>query len=242
MLAKTRALSLHYIKYGETGIVWYAYTRRFGRVALLVQGVRKSRARMGLNLFQPLQVGDIDFYHKEKPGLMRLKEIKSCHCADNLPLGPEKNAIALFLAEMLYKTLKEEVKNEDQFDFIESRVAMLDNLQGDYAVFYLKFLLDYTLYLGFFPNTNDMDGAHYFDLKNGVFARHDPMHEFTIHGETLLLMKDLVASGEDPNPALKAPRDERKKLLHALLDYYLLHTEGFSSLKSVAVLEGVFGG
>ncbi len=100
MLSKTRAIMLHYIRYNETSVIAYCYTKNFGRISLIIQGVRKKNAKVRLNLLQPLQINEIDFYFKEKPGLMRLKEIRSCHLADNVLFDTSKSTIALFLAEI----------------------------------------------------------------------------------------------------------------------------------------------
>jgi len=242
MLTKTKAIILHHIKYGESSVIAYCYTLDYGRLSLIVQGVRKKNAKTRLNLLQPLQINEIDFYYKEKHGLLRLKEIRSFHRADELLFDTAKSAVALFLAELFYKTLKEEVKNTEQFQFIEDSISNLCRLEKGYPAFYLKFLLDYSMLLGFYPNTDNLKGARYFDLMNGVFLSHLPNHEFNIEGEPMQTLIKLLETENEQISEIIISNTQRDGLLNALLDYYMLHMEGVTSLKSLQVLRELFHG
>ncbi|MBS3776366.1 MAG: recombination protein O N-terminal domain-containing protein, partial [Bacteroidales bacterium] len=40
MIAKTRAIALHHIKYSDTSVILTAYTEAFGRISFMLQGIR----------------------------------------------------------------------------------------------------------------------------------------------------------------------------------------------------------
>ena len=242
MLSKSKAIVLHAIKYSESSVIAYCYTQHFGKISFLVQGVRKKNAHIKFNQLQPLQVNDIDFYYKEKHGLMRIKDLRSCHIADELLFETQKSTIALFLSEILYKTLKEEIKNNDQFLFIENNIAMLNNLENGFVAFYIKFLVDYSLYLGFYPNTDDQANSGFFDLRNGIFLKNQPAHEFYISGELLKIFEAFLNSDERQIYQQKISNIMRNNLLNTILDYYMLHMDGFTNLQSLNVLRDLFHG
>ena len=54
----------------------------------------------------------------------------------------------------------------------------LDNI----GLFHIKFLLDLTRYMGFYPNLSE-NKAPYFDLQEGCMSHHKPKHPF-IEGTT----------------------------------------------------------
>ena len=56
MIYKTKGIVLHHIKYGDSGIIVYMYTRELGRQTFMIQGVRKKKATTKINMFQPLKV------------------------------------------------------------------------------------------------------------------------------------------------------------------------------------------
>ena len=240
MLSKTKAIFLHTIKYSETSVVAYCFTEQYGRISFLIPGVRKRNARIRMNLLQPLQINEIDFYYKEKHGLMRIKELRSLHLADQIIFDTQKSTVALFLAEILYKTMKEEVKNESLYAFVEEWIRGLDQHSSSFPAFYCRFLLDYAQFLGFYPNIEKWEDSGYFDLKNGIFRTLCPNHEFFITGKELDHMKNLLISDVEEIYSMHIPNQVRDALLNRIMDYYLLHNEGLTGFKSLAVLREVF--
>ena len=240
MLTKTKAIILHSIKYGDTGVIAYVYTLHYGRLSLLVQGVRKKNARIRLNNLQPLQVLDIDFYYKEKNEMHRLKELKPVLSQDSILFDINKTTVALFVAEILYKTLKEHVNNETLFYFLVKKIEELELLKENLSLFHIQFLFDFTLYLGFFPNSDNIETSAYFNMREGIFTRLKPGHEFYVTGELLDYFRKMFYREDTIAEKERIPVFYRNELLNILLDYYLLHIDTFGNLKSLSVLKDVF--
>lgn len=230
---------LHSIKYGETSVIARVFTREFGLQSYLVPGVRKAKARIRQNLFQPLCILDMIVYHKEKEGLHRIKEITSPHPYESIPYDIPKTTIALFLAEMLHHSIKSHEANPALFDFIRDALLALDRTKERTADFHLVFLMRLTGYLGFFPRNNYDNLQCYFHLQDGLFKDRPGSPELSLDKSLSRWFHMLIASGMQAHTAFAAPKELRKALLVTMIDYYKLHLEGFQEVKSHAVLEMV---
>ena len=116
---KTRGIVLRTVKYGETSLIVDLFTELFGRQSYLVNGVRtSSRKGMGkANLFQPAANLELEAYHQELKNLQRLKEFRWATLYQHLYFDVLKNSVALFMVELLQKTLKQPEPNPIQFFF-----------------------------------------------------------------------------------------------------------------------------
>ena len=76
MLHKSRGIILTSTDYGEASLVVKIYTALFGIQSYLINSVRKRNARIHSNIFQPLTPVDLVVYHKNRPGLQRISEIR----------------------------------------------------------------------------------------------------------------------------------------------------------------------
>src|SRR5215216_6467531 len=128
MLHKTKGIVLRTIKYGETSLVVTMFTELFGLQSYLVNGVRtpnkKGTARA--NLFQPAAILDLIAYRNEFKNLQRLKEFKWGFLYQHILSDVRKNAVALFMVELLSKCLKQPEANAELFYFVEDALHHLD--------------------------------------------------------------------------------------------------------------------
>src|SRR5262249_12523630 len=108
-LHKTRAIVLRAVKYGETSLIVTILTELFGIQSYLVNGVRASTKKGSgkANLFQPAAVLDLVVYHNELRNLQRMSEFRWGHLYQHIFSDVRKNAVALFMAELLTKCLKQ---------------------------------------------------------------------------------------------------------------------------------------
>ena len=56
MKYKSRAITLTYIKQGESSIISKIFTEKHGLQSFIIKGVRSKKAKKKLGLFQPLAV------------------------------------------------------------------------------------------------------------------------------------------------------------------------------------------
>ncbi|MDP5140324.1 MAG: DNA repair protein RecO, partial [Spirosomaceae bacterium] len=126
MLHKTRGIIINFIAYRETSIITKVYTEEFGIQTYIENGVRSSRGRNRMALFQPATLLDLVVYMNPKKDIQRISEIKCNNPYQTLPYDVLKSSIALFMTEILHKTLKEESENKPLFNFLNQTLIDLD--------------------------------------------------------------------------------------------------------------------
>lgn len=239
MLFTTKGIVLHHFKYSEKSVIAKVYTEKFGLQSYILNGVRSTKSKNKAVYLQPLSLVEISANHKENKGLQQVRSIQLDTVYESIPFNIGKTSIAFFLAEILYKTIKEEETNYTLFKFLYNALQVLDLKETNYANFHLIFMAQLCHFLGIPPQNKEIESKYiYFDLQEGVFLRHQPPHQsFKDSTISSLLIKVLNANFDTPN--LSFSYSDRKKVLTALLDYYNLHLSNFENLKSLAVLEEV---
>lgn len=240
MLDKTRAIVLHSTKYSDTSVIVQLYTERFGRLSLMQTVSRGRKAQARASLLQPLFLLDVDIYYRSKREIQRGKEINLESTFRSIPYDAVKSSLALFMAEVLFKTLREEESNQSLFDFLYHSILILDTQEGAMGNFHLCFLVQLSRYLGFLPSNNYSAENKYFDVLAGSFCPFQPRHvhyfsPVVSEKFSQLLSLSLVDAGR-----VELSKPLRNELLEGILEYYQIHVDGMGTLKSLAVLKEVF--
>jgi DNA repair protein RecO (recombination protein O) len=241
MLHKTRGIVFKTTDYGESSVIVQVFTEKFGLISYLVNGAKKPKAKIARNTLQPLHLLDLVVYHKTTGSVQRIKELKNNPLLQTIPYDIIKSSIAIFLNEVLYKAVRQQGTDENLFGFIFSAIEWLDHQTSGLANFHLLFLVQLTRYLGFYPDRYLADDAAYFDLKDGVFCRYKPNSVLYLSPPHTQNFNNLLQLNFERAGQLKLSNDDRRYLLQKLLDYYALHIEGFSMVRSHEVLEEVLG-
>ena len=236
METTTEALILKKVPYSGSSMITAGYTRKHGVMSFIVRGLGKKRGNK-LSALEPLSVVDITFHFREKYDVQTAKEINAKLSSGGLFYDPIKGSIQLFLAEMLYKSLREEAPDEDLFDYITSSLQYFHS-GTDHTYFHLIFLIRLTKFFGFFPKGDLDEHMCFFDLQNGVFTSDENSSLHTLdrmdsQGFSILIHADYSSN-------LEFQGDLRRRLLKSLVDYYRLQLEGFGEVKSLPVLMEVF--
>ncbi|MCX6245008.1 MAG: DNA repair protein RecO [Bacteroidetes bacterium] len=241
MLHQTKGIALHATKYSETSSVVKIYTELFGLQPYLVKGTRKQHARMKPGLFQPLTLLDLVVYHKEKTSLQTLKEAHYSHPYQSIPFDIRKSSVALFINELIYKTIHEEEPHPELFSFLYDSCLHLDSTTENLALFHLVFSLHLTRYLGCMPQMNFSERTPIFNLREGTFQGAVPEHRDYLDAETSKIMHQLLVTPENETASVHISVKTRDALLEAILVYYRLHVAGFREIQSHHVLHTVLG-
>ncbi|MFA6126478.1 MAG: DNA repair protein RecO [Bacteroidales bacterium] len=240
MLEKTLGIVLKQIKYGETSIIAQVYTRRWGRIGIMVPGARGSLKNRRAYLFQPLTILEMEVYFKPSRDLQKIKEVKNHSPFMHLTGDPVKSSVALFLSEILNKSLREEEPNEELFDFLDSHIQFLDLADQGIANFHLYFLIRFSRYLGFYPSQPPAQKDLWFDLAHGTFSASPPMHDSFLTPELTSLLIRFLSIQADDLASIEMARRTRIELLEGILSYYYHHLEGLGEIKSHTVLHALF--
>lgn len=235
----TPAIVLHSTKYSDSAVILTVYTSELGRASYFVRNSSKKKSSFRNALLQPLTILNINALHQNGKTIHQLKEIQTKHPFSSIPFNPIKNALALFIAEILYKALRHEEADEQLYYFLENSILELDGATIDVANFHLVFLVKFSRYLGFEPSTNDSK-YNYFDLINGIFVATPPQHGNYLGGETCSDFSALLGLNYDAMSELVLTRKRRSILLEKLLDFYQFHLEDFRGLQSMTILKSLF--
>ncbi len=238
MQVTTKAIVLISLKYGDTSLIVKAFTASDGLKSYLLKGVLTSkRGKLKSAYFQPLSQLELVANHKNKGTLESIREVKVNYHYQTLHTDISKNAMALFLAEVLGNSVREEERNEPLFEFLEASLQWFDTHEA-ISNFHLYFLIRLTKYFGFYPDTNDM-GTVCFDLQEGEFTNTPSLNPI-LTGENLSFFKRFLGINFDEVQRIKMNKTNRQELLKSLVLYYELHLQGFRNPKSLAVLNEVF--
>lgn len=220
MIFKTRGIVFRFTKFQETSIIVTIFTDRFGLQSYMVNGVRSKSAKNKIALYQPLTLLNLVVYHREHANIERIREVSCLHPYHTLTSDIRKSTQAMFIAEILNKTVKEESHTGEVFDFITTSLITLDSLPAHYENFHLLFLLKLSRFLGFgIYNTSDV-----LDMNAGKDID-KPVQDL------------LRAEYETP---LNITSMQRQTLLDLLLRFYARHIEHLGEVKSVQVLREIF--
>lgn len=239
MLTKTTGLVLRIIKYSDKSSIVTVYSREFGRVSYVVYGLNGKKSGIRSACFLPLSLIEITAAYHPGKELQQLKEVRILNNLTSIYTHPLKNALSLFTAELLYKTLKQPESEKHIFDFLEQAVLLLEQNEAQIANFHLIFMMKLSGYLGFEPNQEEKN-TRYFDLMNGVFLTSKPLHSHFLSAEMSSLFNSLLHLSFESANTLVLSREKRNELLNVLIEYYKLHVPEFYGLNSVSVLHEIF--
>jgi DNA repair protein RecO (recombination protein O) len=239
MLHKTRGIILKTTLYSENSVVVQIFTEKFGIQSYMINGVKKPRAKISMNMLQPLHLVDMVAYYKHNTGIQRVSELRPAPVYSSIPYNIVKSTITQFLNEVLYKSIRQQTTDEHLFDFIFSAMCWFDECGSATVNFHLAFLLKLSRFLGFAPSTITKSDDNYFDLQEGEFKSRTPAHPNFLSKEDAFLFISLFTSPFEKIDEIKLDNKTRRFILDKILVYYTLHTASFGDILSHQVLEDV---
>lgn len=236
MISKTRGIVLRNTNYAENSIVTKIFTSEFGIQAYLVNGVRNNKGAIKISVLQPLNILEMEVYHKSVEGIQRIKEARPDPLLMTVGSDINKSCISMFMLEILNRTLNEEAESIYLYDFVEDSIIHLDTCKSELALFPHYFLLQLSKYLGFFPEL-DYSVNLTLDLHEGrMLAEPDNNAQYALNSSENELLKQLGSTKINDLGNLKSPRNIRSSLLNKLIVYYQLHMAGNAQFKSLEIL------
>lgn len=226
MIAETQGIVLNYIKYKETSIIVKIYTQKFGLKSFIVNGIRSKKAKRSIGLFQPLTLLEIQLYYYENRELLRLSDAKISQATPVISQNIIKSTLALFVTEVLGKTLTHEHHENNQlYQFLRDSVLILDALEKNIEDFHLLFLIEYSVFLGL--DLMDPEQIELVQLSNSEKDYLELLISYSY--DDLNTLQTSLISGSS-----------RKACLEAILSYFNHHLGNMIEIKSLKVLHRIF--
>lgn len=211
MIFSTRAIVLQAFPFNDTSHIVSLYTLSHGRLGVLVRGINSKSKRFNSNYFQPLTIMDIELQYLENRELQRLKDISLIFSPTQIVFDIRKNCIAQFLCEFLNKTLRESEANALQLEYLMNAVRLLEIIDKGVENFHVVFLLQFSKFLGVYPDRNTLTGTLSF----------------------------IAHSSLETCDNLRLTRLQRNDMFQQLLLHYATHFEGVHQFKSIKVLHEI---
>lgn len=237
---KGRGIVLHTLKYGDSSMVAYLLTDVGGRRTYMVQGVRSRSGRGSkLALFQPMFPVEFEGLESPRQQMDRFKEVRAGFSLRNLPFDVRKSTMALFMAEVLYRLVRESEPNEALFGFVWSSAEALDAMDDGVSNFHLWFLANLSRLLGYRPGNDYTPGA-WFDIREGLYTAVRPTHPGVMTQECASLLERMLCCDVRRLGEVELNREQRSDFLSAMLAYFGYHLDAVSAVQSVRILREVF--
>ena len=244
-LHKTKGIILRAVKYGETSLIVTIFTELFGVQSYIVNGVRTStkKGTGKANLFQPTAILDLVVYYNELKHLNRIKEFKWHYLYKHIFSDVPKNAVALFMIELLTKCLKQPEANPELFEFCEDAFMHLDESNDAVmANFPLFFALHLPAFFGFRISDDYSEENSILDMQEGTFVSERPDHFHLLEVKKAEETSELIKIMQPEElEQIKLNHDFRRQLLFAYETYYALHIQDFGTMKTLPVLREILG-
>lgn len=239
MLQTTRGIVFHTVPYSDNRIIAKIYTEFSGVESFMVNISRSKKGKIKNNLLQPLTQLDLVVDYRDRNSLHTVRELSCSVPYKHLQEDIVKTSIALFLAEVLYKSVKEEEANEQLYSFIANSLHILDLQEEGVANFHLVFLLQLTKFLGFYPQPNFSGEKSIFDLRDGVFRDKFPDHLHYLDAAEARMFENLSLLNYSTMETFPLSGEMRRIMVKHILRYYDLHLHNMHEVKSHQVLEVV---
>lgn len=239
MLQSTKGIIFHTLPYSDNRVIAKIYTEEFGLRSYIVTVSRSKKGKIKNSLLQPLTQVDVVADYRGNKTLHSIREISVRVPYQHLHEDIIKTSLALFVAEVLYKSVREEESNPQLFSFLSHSLLILDLQQEGVANFHLVFLLQLTKYLGFFPQENNAGPNSVFDLRDGVFRPTFKDHPMFMDAPESRVLEHLLPLNFENMHTLPLSGEARRVVVKHLLRYFELHLDTVHDIKSHHVLEAV---
>jgi DNA repair protein RecO (recombination protein O) len=152
-----------------------------------------------------------------------------------------KNAVAVFMIELLTKSLKEPEPNPDLFYFTEDALLALDNASPTIAAnMPLFFGLHLAVFFGFRISDEYSSTYQFLDLEEGRFVATQPQHANYLEGKEAEVISQLLKTMHPSDLAdLQLNHEFRRKLLQWIELFYAINIQDFGTLKTLPVLREI---
>lgn len=230
-----RAIALQVIPTNDKGGVVRLFTEAHGLRAYYTSLGKKA------SLFQPMSLLDIEEREQRQGSMMNLREAQRAVVLQSVPFNPMKAAVALFMAELLNRSVAEDQVNDALFNYSWHSIEALD-LDDRVSVYPILFLGRLLRFIGIAPPEapGSQSAAKFLDLMHGEWLYDPPMHSQFLSAEESRVFSASLHVSQADFESLKLSRSQRRDLLDHLLRYLQIHMNNDREVKSYAILREVF--
>lgn len=243
MYRPLHCISLRRVRYDDRRSILTAWSAEAGRVSLIIPDGAGREAARRRALTQPLALfeGQVD----QRPGreILSMRDLRPSAIMAGLTADPAKTLVALFVAEVLERALRESAPDDILWRYLTAAITALDTMPSGPGVanFPPVFLYHLAACLGIAPDAGAWRRGLAFDLGAARFAYAPaaPARNILTPGQAAWIprLARLTLRG---GRLLPMPRVLRREMLDIILRYYTLHHTPLDNLRSLPVLTQIF--
>ena len=211
-----RIIVLNTTRVKENSIVLHTISRTYGRRSFLVRVGKNA----GMSYFLPLNLLEVSVTENPKSDLWYARVVSAETPLNSIRDNIYKNTISLFMAEVLFRIVKQGNAEDGLYDWCRLQILTLDALETDFSNFHIRFLLELAVALGFRPQVNDI---------------------LPFTGEYQSVIESFMTSSLAESMLIPLSGQVRNDLASSLIRYLEFHTESTINIRSLAVLRELFG-
>lgn len=216
--ATSKIIVLHLTKHSDSSVVLHTVDSLGGRRSFLVRGLKSNRG--ALAAFHSLSLLDAVSADSPRSSLSYLREWTPAVALHGIRSDLVKGSVAMFVSEVIYRSLTNEVADPQLFDWLCDAIVALDEASVSIANYPLWFLVSYAGRMGFLPG----DPIE----PPGIFTP----------AESDLLFR-VVRSSYEETLAIPLSAERRQAFCRKMLQYLSYHLGATIDAKSLDVLHAV---
>ena len=197
-------------------MVLHALSREYGRRGFVVKVSRKT----SMSLFLPLNILEADVTESPRSTLWRAGSVTSSHPLNGIRSDIRKNTMTLFMSEVLYRAVKDGVREDGLYEWCERSILTLDAMESDFSNYHIRFLTELCVAMGFSPTAESL----------APFA-----------GRYQALLSEFVQAPFAESMLIPMNGETRSALSEILLKYLSYHLESSINVQSLKVLRELYG-
>ena len=239
MLLKTEAIVFNRIKYTDNSFVVNLFSEAIGKISVLAR-TSSHKAGLKANMFAPLNVVQTELRLKDTRSVQGMSYCELVKSPIAIDTDISRICISQFIAEVIMKMVKEEEQNIALYNFFKTTIDEIENPSGNIANIHIIFLKEFARHLGFAITNNYCRETPYFNSREGMFLPFFTSEEESFDLQLSLAFSMILAASYD-SINIRIPYEYRKQIIVQMLEYYKIHTENLSEIKSLKVLNELFG-
>ena len=235
---------LRKIPHSETSEILNVISPDFGKLALIAKGSRRQKSQFA-GILIPLQLLQLDYYHKSTRSIQNLKEASITERFQNIQNNLEHSMIATIMTEITLKTAQENTETKDKFSFLVNAFRHLNKPCKYPTNALIRFWLRWLDLAGYRPNfsacehcKNQLSRAN-FSTQTGDIYCHRCANKSNISENTLAVLRDFQNTKTD-NIDAQINKKISKEGLVFLTQFSKFHIETMSNLKSLIIYNRMF--
>lgn len=146
MILKNKAIVIKSFPYGDTSLISRLILNDGNKISLLIKGAKSIKSNKSA-LFQPLNLIDIDYYHKDSRDIQIYKEATLINGFKDIRKSFDCIKYSLCMIDIIDKTLAKHNNEDIIFDLLHDCLLKMNNKNK--KIVFIYFLLIYSHYSGY---------------------------------------------------------------------------------------------